>query len=103
VPAESTLAVLAGTWGVAMSIAPMLQIRTMVRARSSAGVSLGYLRVLFVGFVLWLAYGLALGDVALVVTNALSLSVSVATMAVAQRYRRRPHAEVPVAVASVEP
>jgi len=59
-PVSSVLAVAAGSWGILMSVAPCLQIRTIVRARSSSGVSLGYLRVLFIGFVLWLSYGVAL-------------------------------------------
>ena len=86
----SLLALVAGSWGVIMSIAPLLQIRTMVRARSSAGVSLGYLRVLLVGFVLWFSYGVALGDPALIVCNALSAAVGATTIGVAVRYRPRP-------------
>jgi len=84
----SLLALVAGTWGVLMSVAPLLQIRTMVRARSAEGVSLGYLRVLLVGFVLWFAYGVALGDLALMVCNALSTFVGATTIGVAAHYRR---------------
>ena len=64
-----------------------LQIRTIVRGRSSTGVSLGYLRVLFVGFVLWLSYGVALGNTALMVTNAVSILACRSMFAVAHRYR----------------
>ena len=63
-PSSSSLAVIAGSWGVLMSLSPLLQIRAMVRRRSSAGVSVGYLSVLAVGFTLWLAYGLSLGNAA---------------------------------------
>jgi uncharacterized protein with PQ loop repeat len=84
----SLLALVAGTWGVLMSVAPLLQIRTMIRARSAEGVSLGYLRVLLVGFVLWFAYGVALGDPALMVCNALSAMVGATTIGVASHYRR---------------
>ena len=83
----STLAFAAGTWGVLMSLAPLLQIRAMVRAGTSDGVSLGYLRVLLVGFVLWLAYGLARGDLPLIVCNALAAVVGAVSLAVASRYR----------------
>jgi MtN3 and saliva related transmembrane protein len=86
-PVSSVLAVAAGSWGVLMAVSPCLQIRTIVRARSSTGVSLGYLRVLFIGFVLWLSYGLALGNVALIVTNAVSILACGSTIAVAHRYR----------------
>jgi len=81
------LAAAAATWGVAMALAPLLQIRTMRAHRSSHGVSVGYLRVLLVGFVLWLAYGLSLGNAALIVSNVVATVVCVATIAVALRYR----------------
>ncbi len=84
---SSSLAYVAGSWGVLMSLAPLLQIRAMVRTRSSASVSLGYLGVLAVGFALWLAYGLSLGNTALVVTNIVSLIVGLATITVARRFR----------------
>lgn len=84
---SSLLAVLAGTWGVAMALSPLLQIRTVIRNRSSADVSLGYLAVLTVGFVLWFSYGFAISNVALIVTNTVALVVSVATMTVVLRFR----------------
>lgn len=89
----SLLALAAGTWGVLMSLAPLLQIRAMVRAGSSDGVSLGYLRVLLVGFVLWLAYGLSRGDAPLVVCNGLAATVGAASLLVASRLRT--HAAAP--------
>ena len=84
---SSSLAVIAGSWGVLMALSPLLQIRAMVRRRSSAGVSVGYLSVLAVGFTLWLAYGLSLGNAALIVTNIVSLGVGIATIAVARHLR----------------
>ena len=84
---SSSLAVIAGSWGVLMSLSPLLQIRAMVRSGSSAGVSLGYLGVLTVGFTLWLAYGISLGNPALIVTNIVSLGVGIATILVARHLR----------------
>ena len=84
---SSSLAVIAGSWGVLMALSPLLQIRAMVRRRSSAGVSVGYLSVLAVGFSLWLAYGLSLGNPALIITNIVSLGVGIATIAVARHLR----------------
>jgi MtN3 and saliva related transmembrane protein len=84
---SSSLAVIAGSWGVLMALSPLLQIRAMVRRRSSAGVSVGYLSVLAIGFTLWLAYGLSLGNAALIITNIVSLGVGLATIAVARRLR----------------
>jgi MtN3 and saliva related transmembrane protein len=84
----TVLAFSAATWGIAMAVSPVLQIRKIVRHRSSRGVSVGYMTVLFVGFLLWLAYGIALGNWALIIPNIIATIVIVATMAVALRYRR---------------
>ncbi len=82
------LAFLAGGWGVLMGLAPLLQIRTIRRRRSSADVSLGSMAVLLVGFGLWLAYGIALGDAALIATNLTAITVSLAAVGVTLAYRR---------------
>lgn len=87
-----TLAVLAAAWGVLMAISPALQIRRIVQRGSSDDVSIGYLGVLLVGFVLWVGYGISLGNVALVVPNAVALVVGLATVAVARHYRTMPAA-----------
>lgn len=84
---SSSLAIIAGMWGVLMSISPVLQIRTIVRTGSSAGVSSGHLRVLLVGFVLWLAYGLAISNSALIVTNTVSIVAYSATLVTVHRHR----------------
>ena len=84
----TVLAFTAATWGVAMAVSPVLQIRKIVKHRSSHGVSVGYMSVLFVGFLLWLAYGIALGNWALILPNVVAAIVIVATMIVAHRYRR---------------
>jgi len=82
------LALAAGGWGVLMGLAPLLQIRTIRRTGSSAGVSIGSMAVLVVGFGLWLAYGLALRDAALVTTNLTALTVTLAAVAVTVSHRR---------------
>jgi len=71
-----------------MGVAPLLQIRRMMRERSSQQVSLGYFSILLIGFVLWISYGAAAGILALVIPNTVSLLVGVATLAVALRFRR---------------
>jgi MtN3 and saliva related transmembrane protein len=83
------LAVVATAWGVLMGISPLLQIRRMVQRRSSADVSIGYLSVLLVGFLLWAAYGFSIRNLALVVSNSVALVVGIATISVARRYRRQ--------------
>ena len=84
---SSFFAVAAGCLGLLMALSPLLQIRAMVRARSSAGVSVGYLSVLLVGFVLWFSYGLTLGNPALIATNITSAVVGAITITIAVRYR----------------
>jgi MtN3 and saliva related transmembrane protein len=81
------LAVAAATWGVAMAVAPLLQIRAMRVHRSSKAVSIGYQQVLLVGFFLWLSYGIALANWALIVPNTIAALVSATTIVVARRFR----------------
>ncbi|GAA4695666.1 SemiSWEET family sugar transporter [Phytohabitans rumicis] len=85
----STLGVLAALWGLVMAVAPLLQIRQMWLRRSSRNVSLGYFAVLLPGFALWIAYGLARADWALVVPNAVALLVSTTTVVIAACLRSR--------------
>lgn len=72
-----------------MAVSPLLQIRAIRAHRSSRGVSIGYQQVLLVGFLLWLSYGIALGNPAIIVPNIVATLVCVATIAVAFRYRER--------------
>ena len=81
-------AVAAASWAVLMAVAPLLQVRRMIRRHSSADVSVGYLVVLVPGFALWVAYGIASSDVALVVPNVVALVV--ASVAVVCALRLRP-------------
>jgi len=86
--AQSVLAVAASSWAVLMGIAPVLQIRRMLRAQSSRDVSVGYFATLLVGFLLWIGYGAAAGLPALVIPNIVALLVGAAVIAVALRLRR---------------
>ena len=84
----TALAFAAAGWGIAMAVSPVLQIRKIVQQRSSRGISLGYMTVLFVGFLLWLAYGISIENWALILPNVVAAIVIAATMAVVLRYRR---------------
>ncbi len=75
-----TLAVLATLAGVAMAISPALQIRRMRRTRSSNDVSLLYLSLLCAGFLAWFAYGWALGNPAMLISNTASLAFMLITI-----------------------
>lgn len=79
---------IAASYGVLMAVSPALQIRRMLERRSSGDVSLSYLMVLEVGFLLWIAYGVSLPNVAIIVPNVVAVSVGLATILVARHYRR---------------
>ena len=81
------LGVVAASWGVLMAISPILQIRRMLDRGSSADISISYLSVLQVGFMLWVAYGIALRNPAIIVPNTVAFLVGVATILIAVRYR----------------
>ena len=84
---ESTLALSAAVWAIAMALGPVLQIRRIVDQQSSRGVSIAFFSVLLVGFGLWLAYGIAAGNLALIVPNTVAAIVMTATIGIAIRYR----------------
>lgn len=83
----TTLGLAAAVFGVAMGLSPLLQVRHMVTRGSSADVSLPFLLVLLAGFVLWLAYGVALGNAALIVSNAVAITSYAVTTAAVLRLR----------------
>jgi uncharacterized protein with PQ loop repeat len=84
------LGVAAAAWGVLMAISPLLQIRRMVARQSSADVSIAYLAVLEFGFLLWVGYGLALGNPVILVPNTVASIVGAATIVVAWFLRPGP-------------
>jgi len=95
VPTESLLAVTAAAWGIAMGLSPVLQIRQMLRTRSSRDVSVGYFTVLNVGFVLWASYGISMPNAAVAVPNFVAFGVGSATIAVALRLRADERRQAP--------
>jgi len=78
-----------------MGVAPVLQIRRMLREQSSRDVSVGYFAILLVGFLLWAVYGAAAGIMALVIPNIVALLVGTAVIIVAVRLRRWPASKSP--------
>jgi len=84
----SVLAAAASAWGVLMGLSPVLQIRRMLRERSSREVSLAYFAILLAGFLLWISYGIAAGNMWLVVPNSIALLVGLTLVVVALRLRR---------------
>jgi MtN3 and saliva related transmembrane protein len=89
---STALGIAAATWALVMALAPLLQIREIVRRRSSEGISVAYLAVLLVGFALWTFYGVARQDAPLIIPNSVAFVVMAITIAVARRAEqpRRP-------------
>lgn len=80
---STALGLAAASWAVVMALSPILQIREIVRRRSSEGTSVGYLAVLLVGFGLWISYGVASHNLPLVVPNSVAFLVMRCTITVA--------------------
>ena len=93
--APTILATAASSWAVLMGVAPALQIRRMLRAQSSREVSVAYFTVLLVGFLLWIAYGVAAGILALVIPNTVALLTGTTVVVVALRLRNHTRGETP--------
>jgi MtN3 and saliva related transmembrane protein len=74
--------------GLLMGVSPMLQVRRMLQTRSSRDYSLGYPTLLCVGFVVWLAYGISLGNMPMMLSNTASLALMLTTIGVALSFRR---------------
>ena len=89
---ESILAVAAASWGVAMGLSPVLQIRQMLVTRSSRDVSVPYFGVLNVGFLLWFSYGIASSNLVVALPNVVAFVIGAATIVTALRLRREPAA-----------
>ena len=79
---STALGITAASWAVVMANAPILQIREILKRRSSEGISIGYFSVLLVGFALWISYGIARHDVPLVVPNCVAFLVMGCTIIV---------------------
>ena len=84
---ETALGFVAASWGVLMALSPVLPIRRILTYRSSREVSIGYLTVIVIGFLLWIVYGVAIENLALIVPNSLALIVGLLTIAIAFRFR----------------
>jgi uncharacterized protein with PQ loop repeat len=62
----------------------------MLHRRSSADVSIAYLAVLEFGFLLWIGYGISLGNPVIALPNSVAAIVGAATMMVAWFLRHGP-------------
>jgi MtN3 and saliva related transmembrane protein len=83
----TVLGIGAATWGIVMALSPVLQIRRILNRRSSEDVSIGYFLVLLGGFAIWIAYGISIGNLVLIVPNSVAFCVGATTILIARRYR----------------
>jgi uncharacterized protein with PQ loop repeat len=67
----SQLALIAAVYGVISSLSPMLQIVRMRRAGSADSLSRSYVMIGAGGYLIWFAYGLSLGNMPLIVCDAI--------------------------------
>ena len=81
--------------GLAMGLGPLLQAVRVVRRRRADDVSAAWLAVIVTGALTWLAYGLTLGNWAIIAPNAVGVVASSATLAVVLGVRRRRVAATP--------
>jgi len=88
----ASLSVLAGTLGIFMGASPLLQALRAHQRRSSADISMPFLALLWIGGAAWLAYGIALGNIAMMVANTVGVLACTTAIAVSHYWR---HGEPP--------
>ena len=81
------LALVATVYGVGGAAAVLLQAQQMVRRRTSCDVSARFFAVYVGGYGIWLAYGLSIGSVPLILVDALGLLCGGFTLGVALALR----------------
>ena len=83
----SILGATATAYSLAAGGALLLQVRTMRRRGSSRDVSVAFLATTSGGYLIWLLYGAGIGSMPLIVSDAIGLVCSLATVVVALRLR----------------
>jgi uncharacterized protein with PQ loop repeat len=81
------LSLVATGYGVLAALAALLQMRQMLRRRTSCDVSARFFGTYTGGYAIWLLYGLSAGDVPLIVVDAAGLLCGGVTLAVALSLR----------------
>ena len=83
----ASLSVLAGTLGIFMGASPLLQAFRAHQRRSSADISMPFLVLLWIGGAAWLAYGIALGNIAMMIANTVGVIACTTAIAVSHHWR----------------
>jgi uncharacterized protein with PQ loop repeat len=74
-------------YGVGAAVAALLQARQVLRSGSSCDVSAGFLASYVGGYAIWLAYGLSIQSMPLIVVDAIGLLCGGATLAITLNLR----------------
>ena len=77
----------ATAYGVFAALTALLQMRQMLRRRTSCDISARFFAAYTGGYALWLLYGLSVGDVPLIVVDAAGLLCGGVTLGVALALR----------------
>ncbi|AZQ76450.1 hypothetical protein EJ997_02930 [Flaviflexus ciconiae] len=81
------LTVATTVWGLVMALAPVLQIRLILQTRDSSQVSLSWMFILLIGYILWFAYGIAFDTTPLIIANSVSAIVGLTLIVLVFKYR----------------
>lgn len=83
----TALSIVTTIWGVIMSIAPIFQIRVILKRRDSSGISEAWVVVLFIGYLLWFSLGAATGSWPLMIANGVAITTGVVLLWAVFKYR----------------
>jgi MtN3 and saliva related transmembrane protein len=83
----SYVAVLGGVAGLCTTLAFVPQVARTWSTRSAEDISLGMLMIYVTGNLLWLLYGVALGDWPIIAANAATLALAGSILYFKLRYR----------------
>ena len=86
--------ILASVMGVAMSLAPLFQVRRILEREQADDISQTFLVVIAVGATCWCAYGISTGDPYLIIPNTVGVITNVGTLLVVRRYQQRSESSV---------
>ncbi|MDO8187345.1 SemiSWEET family transporter [Conexibacter sp. JD483] len=79
--------------GVAMALMPLTQLRRLLLLRRSDEIAIELFAFATFGSGVWLAYGLARGDLVVVLANAIGIVTNAVVTITALRFRRAPALE----------
>jgi MtN3 and saliva related transmembrane protein len=83
------LATAAAVFGIIMGAAPLLQLLRMLRLRSSRDISMSFFALAAVGQLIWVIYGIALHNAAVVVSNGCGMLANTGVLITAMALRKR--------------